>query len=167
MSKNALRKELELMTAPQLRQIILDAYSARKEIKEYFEFFLRPDAAGLLERQSTTIARELKRMKRGRSRARATVIKKAVNDFVSLNPGAEACLDMIFRAIVLIATADKGIELPAAIQRLATALATRFVETADKAMMADKAAERLDTFFRNSTYRHDIRRLIAQNLGRP
>ena len=43
MSKIQLKKELQTMEAPQLREMILEAYSARKEIKEYFEFFLNPD----------------------------------------------------------------------------------------------------------------------------
>ena len=49
MSKIQLKKELQTMEAPQLREMILEAYSARKEIKEYFEFFLNPDIEHLLD----------------------------------------------------------------------------------------------------------------------
>ena len=50
MSKALLKKELEKMSASQLRHLILETYEARKEFKEYFEFFLNPDAGKLREK---------------------------------------------------------------------------------------------------------------------
>ena len=37
MSRAQLKKELSNLTAPQLVEVILEAYSAKVEIKEYFE----------------------------------------------------------------------------------------------------------------------------------
>lgn len=38
MSKLLLKKEIKGLTRNQLEQMILDAYDAKKEIKEYFDF---------------------------------------------------------------------------------------------------------------------------------
>ena len=43
MSKLRLTKEIKQLERHQLEQMILDAYAARKGIKEYFDFFLNPD----------------------------------------------------------------------------------------------------------------------------
>ena len=44
MSKIKLKKELQNMSREQLLDIILNVYDARKEAREYFEFFLNPDS---------------------------------------------------------------------------------------------------------------------------
>lgn len=74
MSKSALRKELDRMSREQLEQIILDAYDAKREIKDYFEFFLNPDVNKLLDKQLAIVAKELSRVKWGTSRARVSII---------------------------------------------------------------------------------------------
>ena len=50
MSKLRLTKEIKQLERHQLEQMILDAYAARKEIKEYFDFFLNPDVDKLIEK---------------------------------------------------------------------------------------------------------------------
>lgn len=85
------------MEAPQLREMILEAYSARKEIKEYFEFFLNPDIEHLLDKYQTIILKELRRTKRGSySKARISFIRKQIKEFSSFQPGYEALLDIRF-----------------------------------------------------------------------
>ncbi len=162
MSKTALRKELEQMTAAQLRDIILDAYGARPEIKEYFEFFLNPDADKLIERQSALAARELTRIKWGRSRARATVLKRLVRNVVSLNPGPEAEMRMMMEVLSAIGSTD----LTAPLENYAVALARCILDTGERAMLADKAHTMLDAFLTDSTYRLAFRRFIAENIGK-
>lgn len=163
MSKTALRKELELMSAEQLRRVILDAYDARKETREYFEFFLNPDVTRLMDKQRALIAKELSRVKWGRSRARVTVIKKALRDFTSLNPGPEAVLDMIFGAIEEIGLADRFVTLTPSLERLTTALAAEYIACADRFLMADTAGSRLAEFIGDDTFRSVFRTFVAQN----
>ena len=64
MSKNTLKKELDLMDRGQLVDIILDLYSNRPEAKEYFEFFLNPDIEKLREKVITKAQKEIMRTKR-------------------------------------------------------------------------------------------------------
>ncbi len=40
MSKTTLKKELQSLNADQLRELILETYSARKDFREYFELLL-------------------------------------------------------------------------------------------------------------------------------
>lgn len=166
MSKTALRKELEQMSAEQLRQIILEAYDARKETRDYFEFFINPDVKRFMEKQKSLIAKELSRVKWGRSRARVTVIKKAVRDFTSLNPGPEAVLDMIFAAIEEIGLADRFVTLTPSLERLTAALAADYTGAADRFLMADTANSRLATFLGDDTFRQVFRTFVAQNARR-
>lgn len=166
MSKTALRKELEQMTAAQLRDIILDAYGARPEIKEYFEFFLNPDADKLIERQTALAARELTRIKWGRSRARATVLKRLVRNVVSLNPGPETEMRMMMEVLSAIGSTACYVDLTAPLENYAVALARGILDTGERAMLANKAHTMLDAFLTDSTYRLAFRRFIAENIGK-
>jgi len=54
MSKSRLRKELSLLTKEQLIDLTLDAYAARREVKEFYDFFLKPDAQALQDKFGIT-----------------------------------------------------------------------------------------------------------------
>lgn len=86
MSKTALKKELAGFTKDQLIELILDLYTARKEVKEYFNFFLNPDSEKLFEKYRKAIDKEFNRTKWGRSKARISVIKKLLKEFESFQP---------------------------------------------------------------------------------
>ena len=65
MSKLLLKKEIKDLTRNQLEQMILDAYDAKKEIKEYFDFYVNPDVEKLTEKFKVAISSEFARNKRG------------------------------------------------------------------------------------------------------
>ena len=101
MGKAQLKKEIQALSREELEHLVLEAYEARKEIKQYFDFFLDPDAAKLSEKYKTAIDKELKRGKRGHSRARTSIIKRALKDFSSFQPGFEYELDLMFHTIAM------------------------------------------------------------------
>ena len=70
MGKLQLKKELALMSHEEIVQIVMDAYAARREVKEYFDFFLNPDIDKLRDKTLARIDREITRGKHGRSTAR-------------------------------------------------------------------------------------------------
>jgi len=166
MSKTALRKELELMSAPQLRSIILDAYSARPEIKEYFEFFLDPDADRLIERQSALASKELWRTRRGRSKARSSVLKKLVRNVTSLNPGPEVEMRMMLTMLAAIASTANYVDLAPTLENYAVTLARDILAKGDSTMLADKAHAMIDSFLSDDRYRLALRRRVAENIGK-
>lgn len=86
MSKTALKKELGMYSKEQLIEVVLDLYSSRSEVKDYFKFFLNPDSKALFEKYQKGVNKEMSRTKRSMSRARISVIKKLVKDFRGYQP---------------------------------------------------------------------------------
>jgi len=99
MSKAALKKALDSMTKEQLSEIIIDIYSARKDAKEYFEFYLDPNVCRLFDKYNSTITKEFNRSKRGYSSARISKIKKSIKEFASFSPGENYILDLQISAL--------------------------------------------------------------------
>ena len=88
MSKLKLKKELSSLSKDEIIEVVARAYSARKEFRDYFEFFLNPDADKLYEKYRDAILREIGRGQR-KSKARISEIKKLIKNFDSFDAGAE------------------------------------------------------------------------------
>lgn len=91
MSKTSLKKELSGYTKEQLIEVVLDLYAARKDVKDYFDFFLDPNSKKLFEKYQKAVDKEFAKSKWSRSKARISVIKKLVKEFGSFHP------DIIYR----------------------------------------------------------------------
>jgi hypothetical protein len=99
MSKAALKKELDSLSKEQVINIILRTYSARKEFKDYYEFFLNPDIEKLNEKYQKAILSESNRTKWGYSKLRVSKVRNLLKEYSSFDPGAEYTLDMTFWTI--------------------------------------------------------------------
>ena len=55
MSKSTIKKLLQSMTKENIIEMVLELYSARKEAKEYLEFYASPDEKGKLEEYKSII----------------------------------------------------------------------------------------------------------------
>lgn len=155
------------MSDEQLRQIILDAYDARPETKEYFEFFLNPDVDKLLEKLDAKLRKEFSRTKWGRSKARVTVVKRALNDVLSLNPGAMVCIDAIFKTLDHLSITDKFVDLNDAQRNLGVWLLNRVIATADAAQAFSETAPRIESFLRNPSYRGSFMKFLSDHIEIP
>ena len=89
MSKTQLKKVLVNLDRDQLQALVLEVYEARKEAKEFLDFFVDPDVDKMMGKYKGVIDKELGRVSRGRARPRMTRLRKAVKDFASFNPGGE------------------------------------------------------------------------------
>lgn len=58
MSKTSLKKTLNSLTRDQIMEVVLDLYEARKEAREYLEYFISPDERGMAEKTIATISKE-------------------------------------------------------------------------------------------------------------
>lgn len=106
MSKTTLRKTLATLTPEQKDELILDLYSARKEAREYLDFFINPDIDNLLALTSGLIDREVRRKgKHGYNKPRITHIRKLIRDVASLNPGPEYVVRLMTGTIASVASA--------------------------------------------------------------
>lgn len=99
MSKSQLKKELQRMSPELLRELITDLYDARKEAKEYLDFFANPDIVKMTDRYRAALKKEISRTSRGRALPRMTRVRKHTKDYASFNPGAEYIADMMTFAV--------------------------------------------------------------------
>lgn len=83
------------MTSEEKTELILDLYAARKEAKDYLEFFLKPDINALKEKSQKVVTKEINRRgKYGYSRPKITNIRNAVKDIDSVHPGEEYSINI-------------------------------------------------------------------------
>lgn len=165
MSKARLNKELQNMTADQLRQIILDAYDARPETKEYFEFFLNPDVEKLMEKFVKAFSKELNRMGWSTSKARVSVLKRIIKDFESLDPGPDAVMDMLFRALQLMSMLEYNVNLTPVQEKFIGALAQKILTEAERLQIMSQTIERLQRELQQETVTRAFRSMVAAGSG--
>lgn len=96
MSKAKLKKYLQSLPQEHLVQVILDLYDARKEAKEYLEFFMDPDPKIALEKAKKDIYRNYF-TPQGKPRAKMSVKtgNDIVNDFIKLDIPSEQVSDLM------------------------------------------------------------------------
>lgn len=145
MSRSALKKELAGLTAPQLIEVILDAYQARSEIKEYFEYYLNPDVEKLYEKHYKIVVKEFNRTKWHRSKARVSVINKALKQFRSFSPDAEWQCRLLADILVVMGGTEVSVDLADTHWNLLGRTVADLLSTADRAGMIEKAVEPLTT----------------------
>lgn len=90
MSKATIKQLLQSMTKKDIIEMVLDLYSARKEAKEYLDFYACPDEKGKLEEYKSIIREEFYPSKRREPKTRFSVCRKAVSDFKKLKPSDDA-----------------------------------------------------------------------------
>jgi hypothetical protein len=95
MSKSTIKKLLQSMTKEDIIEMVLDMYSARKEAKEYLEFYAKPDEKGKLEEYKAIIQDEFYPKRRREPQTRFSVCRKAVADFKKLKPSADALAELM------------------------------------------------------------------------
>ncbi len=96
MSKAKLKKYLQTLPQEHLVQVILDLYDARKEAKEYLEFFMNPDTKAALEKAKKELYRNYF-TPQGKPRAKMSVKEgnETVNNFIKLDIPAEQVSELM------------------------------------------------------------------------
>ena len=101
MSKARLKKTLNSLSKEQIIEIVTEMYDARKEAKEYLEYWLEPDSDKELERREVMIKRLFfTTSDRPRKLPSVTDIKKVVKDFTTI------CFDSEKTALLLLYVCD-------------------------------------------------------------
>ncbi|MDE6527627.1 MAG: hypothetical protein K2L78_01085 [Muribaculaceae bacterium] len=137
MSKQKLTKEIRLLERHQLEQMILDAYCARKEIKEFFDFFLNPDVEKLIEKYKVAVSKEFSRSKRGHSKARISVIKKLLKEFQGFQPGYDKEIELMHYIINFALLSEASVYFSETLMKGISSIMMKMVETADRNLVAD------------------------------
>ena len=97
MGKLQLKKEIQALPREQLELMILEAYESRKEIKQYFDYFINPDVNKLADKYQLEISKEFYRSKRGYTKARITNIRRIYKEFQGFHPGFDKELELLDR----------------------------------------------------------------------
>ncbi len=139
MSRTSLKKELSNLTAPQLVEVILDAYESRPEIKEYFEYYLNPDVVKLTDKYMRVIVKEFNRSKRHYSKARVSVVNKTLKQYRSFAPGADNEVKFILAILDTMALAEMSVDFTETQWNLVTKLVHAALAIADSAGIIDQA----------------------------
>lgn len=139
MSKTRLSKELQKLTKQQLIEMILDHYSSRKDAKAYLDFYVNPEPGKLSEKYKTAITRELTRSKRKISKARISIIKKALKEFESFSPGTDFVMDLYLHTIKTAAIQRRLLEFSDTLANGIDSLTIRLLDIAAKDQSLDRA----------------------------
>ena len=163
MSKTQLRKELANFDAQKLREIILDLYDARKEAKDYLEFFINPDVDKKMEAVTVLLSKEIGRVKRRLVSPRWTRVNQIIRDFQSLNPGAEYVLKMYWAAVRLAMDERAAYYVSASFDNGLYKLFEKMLQYGDKNQVLDTLLnDILYVFDKYSEYRNrDVRNITA------
>ncbi|MFA6403176.1 MAG: DUF6155 family protein [Salinivirgaceae bacterium] len=102
MSKRELKKELESINKKKLIDLISDLYDINKSVKEYLDYYLKPNEKETLIIFKTKV-REAFYPKRGFG-FKIAIGKKAISDFRKLKPSEESLIDL------LICYVESGVE---------------------------------------------------------
>lgn len=166
MSKIQLKKELSALSHAQLVDLILDAYSARKDVKAYFDYFLDPDEHRLLEKYQKEAARELSRTRRGGfSKARISVLKRLIGEFESFQPSLSARVDLMLFIFSFGVDAELRLWFPAPLGKGMEWIMLRAVDVAAENEDSERVIALVDTLLTADGYgRRPFRRGLAESL---
>lgn len=166
MSKQKLTKEIRQLERHQLEQMILDAYSARKEIKEYFDFFLNPDVEKLLDKYKVAVSKEFNRSKRGHSKARISVIKKLIKEFEGFQTGYDKELELLYYIVSFALLTESAVYFSETLMKGISAIMLKMIDTADSNLVADKLLTSLTSLLDNdSSGTRYFRRYLRDELS--
>lgn len=168
MSKLALKKELATMSREQLTDIILTAYSSNKTIKEYFDFFITPDADKLYDKFMLALVKEIIRGKYHQSTARISRIRKIIKDFTSFSPGPEKVCELRLAAVGMLIEQEKVKNYSDTLIRGTLTLLNDTIVYADRNLMFKSVMEQISRLIEPTNDRSKyFRQFLRNNLDVP
>lgn len=168
MSKIQLKKELNTFDSNQLIQLVLDLYSARKEVKEYLDFFLNPDVERLTEKFQKLLFKEINRGKYRNCKARISKIRQIIKDYASYGVGAEAEISLTLYVIKESLITERRFDFNKTLSDGIGKLLIQIIVLADKNLIADKTLKQIDVVlsagYGTYYFTKFLRRYIKENL---
>lgn len=95
MSKSSVKRLLASMEKGEIIAMVMEMYDARKEAKDYLEYYTAPNEDSKLEEYKRIITEEFYPLKNRDPKTRFSVCRKAVSDFKKLKPSEEALADLM------------------------------------------------------------------------
>lgn len=95
MSKSKLKAVLRTMEKEDLIFMVMELYDARKEAKEYLDFYAEPNEAAKLEEYKQIIINEFFPQGSKEARCRLSICRKAISNFIKLKVSPEVVADLM------------------------------------------------------------------------
>ena len=154
------------MSKDQLAELVLDLYSAKKEIKDYLEFFLNPDVEKLYEKFKSSIDKELRRSKYGRSKARISKLKSICKDMASYSPGFETMVHGYIYIIRQMVYYERYLTFPSVLAAGLQFFVHQLVSLGNDEIMLDSVVSALDLIISDDSLgRQYYRRQLKETLN--
>lgn len=132
------------MDKEQLVQLILDTYSARKETKEYLDFFLNPDVEKLLAKYELAVFKEMNRTRRGGyCKARISVLRKYIKEFSSYKPGFQNEIDFLLYIVCNAIMVERYVHFPDTLINGVASIVRELMDISDRNFVADTTLTKL------------------------
>lgn len=160
MSKSQLKKELSNLEKEQLIEVILEMYDRRKDVKEYFNFYLNPDSKMLREKYEKKIFSEIKRSKYGTSRARITAIRQYLADFESFSPDTEEIFTLYLNTLANLLYHERFLRYSVTLVKGTKDLALKYIDLGIKEDQLERRLKEIDELISNEricrNFMHDL-----------
>lgn len=95
MSKAQLKRRLMLLPKEHVVNLVLELYDARKEAKEFLDFYLEPNEDQKLEEYKAIIREEFFPKRRVEPQCRFNICRKAISDFKKMKPHPMCIADLM------------------------------------------------------------------------
>lgn len=95
MSKAKLKKYLQTLSKEQVIEVMFELYDARKEAKDYLEFYLTPDSNAELEKCKKAIRQEFFSTRGFSEKPSFAKCRKVISDFQKLKPDPNCVADLM------------------------------------------------------------------------
>ena len=97
MSKARLKKHLNTLDKFQIIEMVMELYDARKEAREYLDYYINPNESSELEKFKKIVLKEFDDNVCRNPQCRFSVCRKALSDFKKLAPSADTLAEaMVF-----------------------------------------------------------------------
>lgn len=144
MSKTQLKKFLNTLNHDQITEMVLELYAARKEAKDYLDYFMNPDEEKMQEKYRAIITKEFLPGP-GRVKGRTSRCRKAIKEFATLHPHPSRIADLMLTTVESIMVYDRRV---------------RWVKESQENAAANTLREALDTIWSNDMMPQFERRLF-------
>lgn len=97
MSKSQVKKQLARMSKEEVINVVMELYDARKEARDYLDYFANPNESGELEKFKKIVLKEFDDDISRDPQCRFSVCRKSLSDFKKLSPSADTLAEaMVF-----------------------------------------------------------------------
>ncbi len=166
MSKTALKKEINNLNAAQLREMLLDMYDFRLTPKEYFSFFVNPDAETLFGKYKKAILTELQRGSYNNVRARITVINRLIRNFDSYKAGLDYNIKLKMYALRCILLIQRRCNVPHTLENGACRLLAAIIREADLNLSADTVMQEINRMMDSDDFgTSGMKRMLSEYMA--